>query len=108
MLVTPTKVPIVHHRGRKAIKVGLLVVSTQYILKPIIIQKASFPHGHPVFPPPSIHPAMMQPPYLPPGSRTQNVDSFNMRTENMSNVNNDNSTEHGTYIFVFSQASNVF
>ncbi|KIM38275.1 hypothetical protein M413DRAFT_448010 [Hebeloma cylindrosporum] len=38
---------------------------------------------------------MMQPEYLPPGSRTRNVDSFNSRNETISNVSNDNSMEHG-------------
>ena len=95
MFVTPTtrtRAPIVHYRGRRAIKVRLLVVPTQYILKSIIIQTASFRNGHPVFPPPLIHPVMTQPLYHPPGSRIQNVDSFNMRNENMINVNNNNST----------------
>jgi hypothetical protein len=111
MVVTPTTrtgVPIIHHRGRRAIKVGLLVVLTQYILKSITIQTASSPNGQPMFPPPSIHPAMMQPPYLPPGSRIRNVDSFNTRNEYMNNVHNDNSTEYGSCIFVFSQALSAF
>ena len=69
MVVTPTtqtEVPIVLYRGCRAIKFCLLVpvVPTQYILKSIIIQTASFSNGQPVFPPPSIHPAMMQPSYL--------------------------------------------
>ena len=84
------------------------LVVTQQISKPIIFQTASFPDGHPAFPPPSIHPSMTQPQYLPPGSRTVTVDSFNTRSEHIINVVNDKSTKHGTDSFVFPQSSIEF
>jgi len=72
-----------------------LLIITIYISKPIVNKTAS---GNPPFPPSSVHPAMMQPEHLPPGSRVQNTDSFNSRNENIINVNNDNSAEYGAYI----------
>jgi hypothetical protein len=79
---------------------GLLrLVVTHFLSKPIIIQTASSTNGNPLFPPPPIHPGMMHLQNLPPGSRIQNVDSYNTSNENVINVNNDNSTEHGTFIF---------
>ncbi|KAF8954929.1 hypothetical protein BDZ97DRAFT_1765621 [Flammula alnicola] len=46
------------------------------------------------FPPPTVHPALMTPPVLPPGSRIQNFDSFNVQHGNINNTYNNSSKEY--------------
>ncbi|KAJ3509338.1 hypothetical protein NLJ89_g5270 [Agrocybe chaxingu] len=50
----------------------------------------------PPLPPPSAHPAHMNPEYLPPGSRTYTQGSFNTTNQLADNVHNNNSQEYGT------------
>ncbi|CAA7271815.1 unnamed protein product [Cyclocybe aegerita] len=50
---------------------------------------------HPL-PPPSAHPALMNPENMPPGSRTYTQDSFNTTNQHADNVHNNNSQEYGT------------